>query len=238
MHKLMVGFAAAVLVGVLSAPAEAGLISIQVSSSSACGGACVLSGTLSAVGNGLTYVATYGDLSLTVSAHSNNPGDSLAGQLSQTDIAAHSTNGTAQDVTVQISQADFLSPTGDALLQSAISGTGFSPSSTSSATLISAYDAGNGLFVYPALTTTPSLVCTINVSTLNCLPSTMTSISVTSTPSYSLTNEFAINLAAGSSTTVALTGTTTLLAVPDGGMTVSLLGMAMAGLGFISRRKK
>ena len=31
--------------------------------------------------------------------------------------------------------------------------------------------------------------------------------------------------------------TTNCTTVPDGGMTISLLGMAMAGLGFVARRK-
>src|SRR6187200_2072413 len=108
MKKLMMGLVTLGFVGLLSAPAEASVIRITISSTT-CSVACPTQ-TIFGVGNAATFVGTFGDVSLSINAFSNNPGNTDSALLTQTDIAAKSLGSDAEQITVDISQQDFNLP--------------------------------------------------------------------------------------------------------------------------------
>jgi len=238
MKKLMMGLVVAGVVGMLSVPAEAGVIQVTITSSS-CSAACP---PLVLLGGANTFTTggsiAFGDVNIAINGQSNNPGSSIASFLQQNTITISQTSpsASAEDLTVQISQTDFNLPIGPSVLGTSLSGTGVSTPGTSTVSLLSGYGSGVNNTYGNYTTTAPLVLCNFaGAPSPAC--SQNSSVGLVSAAPFSLSNIFTIHLAAGLST-VNVTGTTALVSVPDGGATLSLLGMAMAGLGFVARRRK
>jgi len=237
MKKLMTGLVAAAFVGVFSAPAQAGLIHVTITSST-CSAACP---ALPLVGTTNSFSTagqiTFGDVLISINGLSNNPGGPLGSFLQQNTItiAKASPNALAEDITVEISQTDFTTPVGPSILGTSLSGTAVSDP-TSTVSLLSGYGSGLNNLYSNYSTTAPLVACNFSgFPSPGCDQNS--AVALGSASPFSLSNIFTIHLAAGVSS-VNVTGTTALAAVPDGGMTMSLLGMGMAGLGFMARRRK
>jgi hypothetical protein len=229
MRKLKIGIALAFFTLGLGQSAEAGSIKLKISSST-CSVACA---DLEITGgaNEVVFAGLFGDIELVISAGtSNNTGTPGLAYLQQIDITTN-TLGAAEMLTIELSQTDFLLPTGPAHLGSSTGGSGFSLNGGSSATFTSAYSSANTYFDYQLMTA--DLACNIMGVAPPGACSAITSTPVNAMAPYSLTNRFVLNLGVNSS--LALTGTTTVT-VPESGSTMAFLGFGLLVVGLVSRK--
>lgn len=235
--------AAAVL---LAAPPSARAnITIQISTD---GGA-----TFDAGGSGVGSAfdtATFGTVTILVTATSNQPANSPNAQIQQVQIDTNNSGSSAQSLAlvVRISDQSFTLPVGPSTLSSSFSGTTGPNVTAPGATFQSTVDYSNTLFgglpgiVTPGPTDSPGPQTVIipNIPSGTQGFNATATVHTNATPNFSLSNEFTLaNLTIGAASSLQLTGTTNLSAVPAPATMVLALGsLPLLGFGGWLRRRK